>query len=186
MTKGTKRAEIPSVTKFSSPEEKIALFRSLFRGRDDVYPQRFESRKSGKTGYSPACANEWVRGLCDKRKVKCVQCPSRQFLTVTDEVISLHLSGADKDGRDFVAGVYPMLLDETCYFLAADFDKETWLEDINAVRESCDELGIPCAVERSRSGNGAHLWIFFETAIPAILARKLGGGGGWGRTDGSS
>ena len=138
--------EGPSVTKSSSPEEKIALFSSLFRGRDDVYPRRFESRKTGKSGYSPVCANEWVRGLCDKRKVKCVDCPSRQFLPVTDDVIRCHLSGADANGRDFVAGVYPMLLDETCYFLAADFDKETWRDDINAVRRTCDELGVPCAV----------------------------------------
>ena len=163
-----------SVTKTSSPEAKIALFKSLFRGRDDVYPRRFESRKSGKTGYSPACANEWIRGLCDKRKVKCIECPNREFLPVTNEVIRQHLSGADTNGREFIAGVYPMLLDETCYFLAADFDKETWLEDINAVRETCNELGIPCAVERSHSGNGAHLWVFFEAAVPAVLARKLG------------
>ncbi len=174
MTDRAIETEGPSVTKFSSPEEKIALFRSLFRGRDDVYPRRFESRKTGKSGYSPTCANEWVRGLCDKRKVKCVECPSRQFLTVTDDVIRDHLSGADASGRDFVAGVYPMLLDETCYFLAADFDKETWRDDIKAVRQTCDELGVPCGVERSRSGNGAHIWIFFEDAFPAILARKLG------------
>ena len=164
----------PPVTRFSDPQEKIELFRSLFRGRDDVYPRRFESRKTGKTGYSPVCANEWVRGLCDKRKVKCVECPSRQFLPVTDDVIRYHLSGADANGRDFVAGVYPMLLDETCYFLAADFDKETWRDDIGAVRQTCDEIGVPCAIERSRSGNGAHVWIFFGTATPAVLARKLG------------
>ena len=171
---GSGKTECTSVTKFSSPVDKITLFKSLFRGRDDVYPQRFESRRSGKTGYSPACANEWVRGLCDKRTVKCVECPSRQFLPVTDDVIRQHLSGADKNGRDFVAGVFPMLLDETCYFLAADFDKQTWPDDVNAVRKTCDDMGIPCAVERSRSGNGAHLWVFFATAIPAILARKLG------------
>lgn len=124
------------VTKFSSPEEKIELFRSLFRGRDDVYPRRFESQKTGKSGYSPVCANEWVRGLCDKRNVKCVECPNRQFLPVTDDVIRRHLSGAVAKGRDFVAGVYPMLRDETCYFLAADFDKETWRDDIDAVRRT--------------------------------------------------
>ena len=111
------------------------------------------SRKNGKTGYSPACGNEWVRGICDKRKVKCVECPSRRFLPVTDDVVRQHLSGADKNGRDFVAGVYPMLLDETCYFLAADFDKESWRDDINAVWKTCNELGVPCAIERSRSGS---------------------------------
>lgn len=170
---GAEKTENPSVTKFASPGEKVALFRSLFRGRDDVYPRRFESRKSGKTGYSPACANEWVRGLCDKRNVKCANCPNRRFLPVTDEVIRQHLCGMDADNREFVAGVYPMLLDETSCFLAADFDKETWSEDVDAVRETCNELKLPAAVERSRSGNGAHLWLFFGEAVPAVLARKL-------------
>ena len=107
----------------SSPEAKIALFRSLFRGREDVYPRRFESGKTGKSGYSPACANEWARGVCEKPRVKWAECPQRRFLPVTDEVIRWHLSGHDDDGRDFVMGVYPMLPDETCFFLAADFDK---------------------------------------------------------------
>ena len=106
----------------SSPEAKIALFRALFRGREDVYPRRFESRKTGKSGYSPACANEWVRGVCEKPRVKCAACPHRRFLPVTDEVIRWHLAGRDDDGRDFVMGVYPMLQDETCFFLAADFE----------------------------------------------------------------
>lgn len=75
----------------SPVESKIALFRSLFRGREDVYPRRFESRKTGKAGYQPACANEWVRGLCEKPKVRCTDCPSRRFLPITDEVIRWHL-----------------------------------------------------------------------------------------------
>jgi len=161
-------------TRLSPPGEKIDLFRSLFRGREDVYPRRFENPKTGKSGYSPACANEWIRDVCDKRKVRCVECLGRQFLPVTEEVIRWHLSGTDDQGRDFVAGVYPMLLDETCFFLAADFDKARWQDDIQAVRETCTALEIPYVVERSRSGHGAHLWIFFETAIPAVLARKLG------------
>jgi len=102
----------------SSSEAKIALFRSLFRGREDVYPRRFESRKTGKSGYAPACANEWVRGICEKPRVKCAECPNRRFLPVTDEVIRWHLSGRDDVGQPFVAGVYPMLLDETSFFLA--------------------------------------------------------------------
>ena len=77
----------------SSSDEKIALFRSLFRGREDVYPRRFESRKTGKSGYAPACANEWVRGICEKPRVKCAECPNRRFLPVTDEVIRWHLTG---------------------------------------------------------------------------------------------
>jgi hypothetical protein len=164
----------PAVNQHSPSEAKIALFRSLFRGRDDVYPRRFESRKTGKSGYSPACANEWVRGLCDRRTVKCMDCLNRRFLPVTDEAIRQHLTGYDPNGREFVMGVYPMLLDETCFLLAADFDRETWREDASAVRETCRQLGIPSAIERSRSGNGAHLWLFLEEAIPAVLARKLG------------
>jgi len=111
------------IHQLSSPEEKIALFRSLFRGREDVYPRRFESRKTGKSGYAPACANEWVRGICEKPRIKCAESPHRRFLPVTDDVIRWHLSGYDDAGQRFVAGVYPMLLDETCFFLAVDFDK---------------------------------------------------------------
>ena len=74
-----------SLDQTSSPEAKIALFRSLFRGRDDVYPRRFESRKTGKSGYAPACSNEWVRGICEKPRIKCAECPSRRFLPVTDD-----------------------------------------------------------------------------------------------------
>jgi superfamily II DNA or RNA helicase/very-short-patch-repair endonuclease len=162
------------VSQHSSVAAKIALFRSFFRGRDDLYPRRFESLRTGTAGYSPACANEWVRGVCDKRAVRCQDCPSRRFLPLTDETIRQHLSGQDDRGREFVVGVYPMLLDETCFFLAVDFDKEGWRADIGAVRETCRQLGLPAAVERSRSGNGGHLWLFFAEAIPAVLARKLG------------
>lgn len=162
------------IDQHASPDAKIALFRSLFRGREDVYPRRFESRKTGKSGYSPACANEWVRDLCDKRKVKCAECPNRRFLAVTDETIKSHLSGQDSMGREFVMGIYAILLDETCYFLAIDFDKEEWTQDITVVWETCRQLGLPVAVERSRSGNGAHLWFFFENAVPATVARQLG------------
>ena len=167
-------APSPLVHPRSAPEAKIALFRSLFRGREDVYPRRFESRKTGKSGYSPACANEWVRGVCEKPRIKCAECPQRRFLPVTDGVIRWHLSGHDDDGRDFVMGVYPMLPDETCFFLVADFDKTHWREDAEAVLETCRGLNLPAALERSRSGNGGHLWWFFAEAIPAGLARRLG------------
>src|SRR5712671_3711822 len=158
----------------SPPNSKIALFRSLFRGRDDVYPRRFESRKTGKAGYQPACGNEWVRGICEKPKIKCSDCRHQRFLAVTDEAIGWHLCGEDSDGKDFVMGVYPMLLDETCFFLCVDFDKAGWREDVTAILETCRALGIPAALERSRSGNGAHIWIFFDQALAASLARKLG------------
>ena len=165
---------LPLVHHRSSPEAKIALFRSFFRGREDVYPRRFESSKTGKSGYSPACANQWMRGVCEKPRVKCAECPQSRFLPVTDEVICWHLSGHDDGGRDFVMGVYPMLQDETCFLLAADFDKSHWREDTEAVLQTCRGLNLPALLERSRSGNGAHIWLFFAQAIPAALARRLG------------
>lgn len=150
------------------------MFRSLFRGREDVYPRRFESRRTGKSGYAPACANEWVPGICDKPRIKCIDCPHRRFLPVTNEVVRRHLSGQDDSGQEFVIGVYPMLLDETTFFLAVDFDKARWREDAGAFLETCRRRGLPAALERSRSGQGAHVWLFFEEPIPATLARKLG------------
>ena len=107
----------------SSPDAKIRLFRKFFRGRDDVYARRFKNRRRGKCGYQPACANQWARGLCEKPKVKCTACAQRRFLPVTNDVIRWHLAGQDDLGRDFVVGTYPMLQDETCFFLAADFGR---------------------------------------------------------------
>ncbi len=162
------------VSNASSSRDKIALFRSLFRGREDVYPRRFVSKRTGQAGYSPACANEWVYRLCEKPKIKCADCPNRRFLPVADEVIRWHLSGRDNNGREFVMGVYPMLLDETCFFLAVDFDKASWREDAGAFVATCRHFGLPVAMERSRSGNGAHVWFFFCGAVLASAARKLG------------
>jgi superfamily II DNA or RNA helicase/very-short-patch-repair endonuclease len=163
-----------TVTNQSSPEAKIALFRSLFRGRDDVYPRRFESRKTGRGGYAPACGNEWVRGICEKPRIKCADCPNRSFLPVSDQVIRQHLSGQDESGRGFTMGVYPLLMDETCFFLSIDLDGTGWEKDAAALRGTCRRFDLSCALERSRSGNGAHLWLFFEEAIPAATARNLG------------
>ena len=162
------------VDRTSSSQAKIALFRSLFRGRDDVYPRRFQSRKTGKSGYAPACANEWVRGICEKPRIKCAECPHRRFLPVTDDVIRWHLSGHDEASQPFVAGVYPMLFDETCHFLAVDFDRANWGEDAGAFLDTCRRLNLHAALERSRSGRGGHVWLFFDEAIPATLARRLG------------
>jgi superfamily II DNA or RNA helicase/very-short-patch-repair endonuclease len=153
---------------------KIALFRSLFRGREEVYARRFVSGKTGLAGYQPVCGNEWVRGVCEKPRIRCGECACQRFLPVTDEVVRWHLSGADDRGREFVMGLYPMLLDERCWLLAADFDGEHWREDAAAVMETCRKLEIPPLLERSRSGNGGHLWWFFDAAVPAVLARKLG------------
>lgn len=160
------------ITRLSSPAEKIALFRNLFSGRTDVYPKRHESR-TGASGYTPTCANEWVPGLCAKPKTKCPFCPSRKFLSMTDDVIRCHLCGHDDHGKSFTAGVYAMLPDETCRFPAIDFDREDWRDEVAAFRSVCLRRNIPVAIERSRSGNGGHAWFFFAEAIPATLARQL-------------
>ena len=165
------------VTNASTAAEKIALFRRLFAGRSDVHPVRWENRKAGRSGYAPACANEWVKGICGKPQVKCGECPHQAFISVSDDVIESHLRGATGSRRgseNFVAGVYPLLLDETCWFLAADFDGESWSADAISMMETCDAKGISAALERSRSGNGGHLWIFFSEPIPARTARQLG------------
>jgi len=156
-----------SVNCKSSPEEKIALFRKLFRGREDVYPVRWENKK-GRSGYIPACANEWKRPLCGKPRVKCGQCESRLLKPVTDQVVFDHLAGYQ------TIGVYPLLPDDTCWLLAADFDKKSWQEDAAVFLEICMEMEIPAALERSRSGNGGHVWIFFDRPVTAHNARKLG------------
>ena len=164
------------VTKQSSESEKIALFRMLFKGREDVYPRRFESRRTGKAGYQPACRNEWLKGICKKPKVKCNDCENREFLPLKDDVIRNHLLGEDPKNRykdDFTIGVYPLLLDETCWFIAVDFDKTTWMEDASAFQNLCKTFNIPASLERSRSGNGGHVWIFFSEPVPAALARKM-------------
>jgi hypothetical protein len=162
------------VNRLSLPESKIALFRQLFRGRDDVYARRFESRRTGKSGYSPACANEWAAGVCDKPRIKCSACVHQRFFPMTDEAVRWHLCGQDAAGHDFVMGIYPLLRDETCFFLAIDLDKQNWRDDAREVVKTCRRLDLPVALERSRSGNGGHLWLFFEEAIPTTLARKLG------------
>jgi superfamily II DNA or RNA helicase/very-short-patch-repair endonuclease len=173
VTQASLKSDLP-INQNSPPCAKIALFRSLFRGREDLYPQRFESKKTRRAGYSPACGNEWIRGICEKPKIKCSECRNRRFLSVTDDVVRWHLSGHDDFGKDFVMGIYPMLLDETCFFLAADFDKSSWQEDSLSFLKTCQKLNVPAAIERSRSGKGAHVWIFFSERTPAVLARKLG------------
>ncbi|WP_434006909.1 TOTE conflict system archaeo-eukaryotic primase domain-containing protein [Paenibacillus konkukensis] len=162
------QAPIGQVNLKSSSEEKIALFRSLFRGREDVYPVRWMN-KAGKSGYSPTCQNEWT-AVCKKPQIKCSECTHQAFAPVTDEVISGHLDA--KVNRTI--GVYPMLQDENCWFLAMDFDKQSWQQDVAAVMETCKDWHVPAALERSRSGNGGHLWLFFNQPVEAAIARKLG------------
>ncbi len=148
--------------------QKVALFRELFHGRVDVFAKRWVNTKKGTKGYAPACANEWVRGVCDKPRVRCGECPNQAFLPVTDRVVLEHLQGR------LVTGVYPLLEDDTCWFLAVDFDKGPWQDDVSAFVETCKTQGIPAAVERSRSGDGAHVWFFFKAPVAAAAARKMG------------
>ncbi len=150
-----------------TPKEKVTLFRNLFRGRSDVYAARWESR-NGKSGYSPACGNEWKPGICNKPRVKCANCAHRLLMPVTEQVIYKHLTGRH------IVGIYPLLPNGSCYFLAIDFDKTGWRENARAIVHSCHELKIPAALEISRSGNGAHVWIFFSEPVPAHEARELG------------
>lgn len=151
-----------------SPSEKVQLFRSLFRGRGDVFPTRFVSKKTGKAGYAPLCANQWKPVCILRAGGKCRDCTSQAFVPVRDEVIADHLKGRH------VMGVYPLLEDDTCWFLAADFDEGAWREDVAAFVETCRALDLPIAIERSRSGRGAHAWFFFSAAIPATIARQMG------------
>lgn len=165
--------EPPQIAEAAEPsrltaDEKVALFRRLFRGRTDVYPVRWESKTTGKSGYAPACANEWRPGVCDKPRIRCADCNFRSLTPVSDSIIYSHLAGKH------TIGVYPLLEDDTCHFLAVDFDEATWREDAQAFRVSCAELGVPVALEISRSGNGAHAWVFFSGRVPARDARRLG------------
>ncbi|EKT1612298.1 DEAD/DEAH box helicase family protein [Salmonella enterica] len=161
--------QIPeSATSQLSPEDKIAIFRRLFRGRTDVYPVRWESQSTGKSGYSPACANEWHPGICAKPRIKCSDCSNRQLIPVSDTIIYRHLTGKQ------TVGVYPLMEGDTCYFLAVDFDEAEWRDDAKAFMQSCEELGIPAVLEISRSGQGAHIWVFFSDRVPARDARRLG------------
>ena len=168
---------VDSINNYSTEKEKINLFRSLFKGRVDVFPKRFENTKTGKSGYSPACNNEWIHGICEKPKIKCSDCQRQNFIPVTDEIIRNHLTGFKDNSwsnSDYVIGVYPLLQNDTCCFLAVDFDKLSWKQDVLAFLEVCRELNIPASLERSRSGNGGHIWIFFSEPVPASTARKLG------------
>ena len=151
----------------STAGEKVALFRGLFRGRDDVFAKLWVNPRTDRKGYAPACANEWVRGVCEKPRVKCSECPNQAFISVSDQVVLDHLQGRH------VIGVYPLLEDDTCWFLAADFDEESWADDVAAFVETSRTLGLSAAVERSRSGNGAHVWFFFAAPVPAATARRM-------------
>jgi superfamily II DNA or RNA helicase len=151
-------ARLPCIDSNSSAQEKIKLFRALFRGREDVYAVYWSNEQTGKKGYSPACEDPWT-----SRKGK-----PKKYLPLTDDVILSHLSG------ERIIGVYPLLKDDTCWFLACDFDKEGWALDALAFLNICKEYGVPAYLERSRSGNGGHVWTFFSMPVSATSARQLG------------
>jgi len=149
-------------------ERKLRLFGDLFRGRTDVFPLRWENRAKDRSGWAPCCANEWRSGVCGKPRVKCGECPNQAFRALRENELLAHLQGRQ------VMGVYPMLADDTCWLLAIDLDGDAWRSDVAALRAVCGELGVVPAVERSRSGDGAHLWFFFSEPVPAALARRFG------------
>ncbi|WP_455500662.1 TOTE conflict system archaeo-eukaryotic primase domain-containing protein [Gemmiger sp.] len=157
------------------------FFFSLFHGRSDVYAKR-AVMKNGKAGYFPVCENLWQYGICpkaDRQKVRCVSCPNRRWAPLNQRVLMAHLTGEKPDGSD-VVGIYPLLLDDTCRFLVFDFDDHeastgtAWQEDVDALRKICSRNAVPCSVERSRSGSGAHVWLLFDAPISAELARRFG------------
>ena len=164
---GKPKKMIKNIKEISS-EEKIRIFEEVFKGRKDIYAKRWASNKTGKSGYSPACANEFNQSKCDKPRMKCSECPYRELLPLTESVIKKHLRG------DITIGIYPLLPGDICNFLVIDFDKKTYKQDVLAFWNTCDEFNIPIYVERSRSGNGAHVWMFFEESMPAKVARKVG------------
>ncbi len=151
-----------------SSAEKIDLFLSLFRCREDVYPKLWENPKTGMKGYSPVCRNEWFRGVCEKPRVKCSECLHQAFPRLDEVAARDHLTGKS------VIGTYAIRGDNTCAFLAADFDGKGWREDTRAYRNAAREFGIDVAIERSRSGEGGHAWIFFSEPVSALMARRLG------------
>ena len=146
-----------------------ACFGPCFEAGLDVFPTRFVSKKTGNPGYAPACANKWEPGLCLlKSGGKCGDCTNQAFIPVDDQVVTDHLKGRH------VIGCYPLLEDETCWFLAVDFDKTSWKEDVTAFAETSRSLSVPVAIERSRSGDGAHAWFFFTAPVSANIARRMG------------
>lgn len=144
----------------SSEAVRVALFRSLFRGRDDVYAVRW-TNQHGESGYVPAVAGGWRKDRPRRQ---------RRYLPLTDDVIRAHLAG------DEIIGLYPLLEDDHCWLLAADFDGPTWRFDALAYLDAAAEHGVAAYLERSRSGQGAHVWMFFSEPVTATDARRIGTG----------
>ena len=158
------------------------FFFSVFKGRADVYSRRVE-RKNGRAAYYPVCVNFWKDGVCPRRRgcsdIKCSDCAAKEWQGITKRAIMRHLSFHPQEKSE-VLGIYPLLEDSMCHLLVFDFDNHSesqmieWRDEVEALREVCRKNNIPALVERSRSGSGAHVWIFFEEAMPAALARQFG------------
>ncbi len=172
--------DMPPVQSEALTGQHAMLLYTLFRGRKDVYSRR-SINKDGHGVYYPVCENFWKSGMCPKRdgkKVKCAECSNRVWAPLSQRVLLSHLQGQKEDGAD-VVGIYPMLPDETCNFLVFDFDNHDgealdWKNEVDTMRQICTRLEVPCMVERSRSGNGAHIWLLFTEPVPAETARKFG------------
>lgn len=151
-----------------SPTERVNLFRELFAGRSDVFSLKWENHNTGKSGYSPACHNEWQKGICNKPQIKCTDCKNQNFKELRNQEIYNHLTGKQ------VIGSYVLTRIGACRFLAIDFDKSDWQQAVKSTAQAAALFNVPAAIEISQSGNGAHLWIFFNENVPAKLARRLG------------
>lgn len=164
----TRQSQNPSNTNKISAEERISIFTELFKGRSDVFALKWENPKSGKSGYSPACHNEWKQGICNKPYIKCTDCKNQNFKKLNQQEIYKHLTGTQ------VIGSYALGHSGACKFLAIDFDKSDWQLAVKSTAQAAVTLDVPHAVEISQSGSGAHLWVFFSENVPAKLARRLG------------
>lgn len=167
-TMGDPLGQPPVMSVPVTADDRVSLFLTLFRCRESVYPQLWENKKKGTKGYAPVCYNDWASGLCNKPRVKCSECSHQSFRPLDEAAAKDHLLGKT------TIGTYAIREDDTCVFLACDFDENDWSDDVAVYRRAGLELGIDVAVERSRSGNGAHAWIFFAEPVSARLARLLG------------
>ena len=152
-----------------SAKDKVGLFQKFFVGRSDIHAFRWQN-SAGKSGYAVACHNEWLPGLCNKPKIKCSDCANKAYKALEPKTIYGHLSGVQS------IGLYPLMRGDTCQLLAVNFDKSDWQQAVKAFSQVCGDQNIPHAIERSRSGNGAHVWIFFDEKVSAREARRLGFG----------
>lgn len=158
----------------SSREDSVKIFMNYFKGRNDVYPYlSIDKNNPNIKYYIPACANEWKNGVCNKTMgKKCKNCQYRENKPISKETIYKHMYG------NYPIGIYPLLENDTCFFLSLDFDdkdsKKDIKSDVLAFASVCDKYEVPIAIERSRSSNGIHIWMFFDTNIKARTARKLG------------